>query len=80
MAVRARQRTEGPSEFPVARFAREVYDELRKVVWPTAGELYRYTAVVVVTVVVISVFIGAVDWGVGELVKRYVYSAVTKGT
>ena len=69
----------GPEQFPVARFMREVYDELRKVVWPTAGELYRYTLVVVATVIVIAAFIGAVDYAVGELVKRYVYSGVTPG-
>ncbi|HEX6548610.1 MAG TPA: preprotein translocase subunit SecE [Candidatus Dormibacteraeota bacterium] len=80
MAVRARQRTEGPSEFPITRFAREVYDELRKVVWPTPPELYRYTVVVVVTVIILATFVGGVDFGVSQLVKRYVYSAVTKGT
>ncbi len=85
MAVSTRRRPEteaqrgGGGEFGPVRFAREVYDELRKVVWPTAGELYRYTLVVVVTVVIISGFIGAVDYGVGEVVKRWVYSAVTKG-
>ena len=76
MAVTSRRRTEagGQEEFPVTRFLREVYEELRKVVWPTPGELYRYTLVVVATVVVIALFIGAVDYAQGELVKRYVYS------
>ncbi len=81
MAVSTRRRTDtGGDEFPLARFIREVYDELRKVVWPTPTELYRYTLVVVATVVVISLFIGAVDYGVGELVKRYVYSGVNPGS
>ena len=81
MAVSTRRRTDtgGGDEFPLARFMREVYDELRKVVWPTGGELYRYTLVVVATVIVIAAFIGAVDYAVGELVKRYVYSGVTPG-
>jgi preprotein translocase subunit SecE len=77
MAVTAR-RTDQDDEFAVVRFLREVLDELRKVVWPTPGELWRYTMVVVVTVVVISTFIGVVDWGVGEFVKRFVYSGLTK--
>ena len=76
MAVTAR-RSDQDEEFPVVRFLREVLDELRKVVWPTPGELWRYTMVVVVTVVVIATFIGVVDWGVGEFVKRYVYSGLT---
>ncbi len=81
MAVPARRRTAdtGAEEFPVARFMREVFDELRKVQWPTAGELYRYTLVVVVTVLVLASFIGAVDAGVGDLVKRYVYSGAKPG-
>jgi len=77
MAVTAR-RTDQDDEFAVVRFLREVLDELRKVVWPTPGELWRYTMVVVVTVVVIATFIGVVDWGVGEFVKWFVYSGLTK--
>jgi preprotein translocase subunit SecE len=80
MAVTTRRRTEaGGEEFPVIRFLREVFDELRKVVWPTPGELYRYTMVVVATVIVISLFIGGVDYAVGQLVKQYVYSGLKPG-
>ena len=79
MAVtQARRRQEPSGEFGPARFLRETYDELRKVVWPTLPELYRYTLVVIVTVLVIASFIGLVDYGVGEFVKRFVYAAVTK--
>jgi preprotein translocase subunit SecE len=79
MAVSA-SRTEAGQEFAVTRFLREVYDELRKVVWPTPQELYRYTLVVIVTVIVISVFIGAVDSGVSEFAKRFIYNGVTNST
>jgi preprotein translocase subunit SecE len=80
MAVTTRRRSEaGGEEFPVVRFLREVFDELRKVVWPTPGELYRYTMVVVATVIVISLFIGGVDYAVGQLVKQYVYSGLKPG-
>ena len=81
MAVEARPRRpqqQPGQEFGPARFLRETYDELRKVVWPTLPELYRYTLVVIVTVVVIAGFIGLVDYGVGEFVKRFVYAAVNK--
>jgi preprotein translocase subunit SecE len=60
-----------------ARFLREVYDELRKVVWPTWGELYRYTLVVIFTVVVLGVFIGGVDYALGEGAKRVIYNGVS---
>lgn len=85
MAVSTRKRSDydarrgGAGESAPVRFLREVIDELRKVVWPTAGELYRYTLVVLVTVVVISLFIGAVDYAVGEAVKRWIYAGVAKG-
>jgi len=55
------------------RFIREVYDELRKVVWPTWGELYRYTLVVLVTVDILGAFIGGVDYFIGEGFRRWLY-------
>lgn len=80
MAVTAGKRSseQQAPEFWVLRFLRETYEELRKVVWPTPQELYRYTLVVVVTVFVIAGFIGIVDAGLAEVAKRFIYSAVTK--
>jgi preprotein translocase subunit SecE len=80
MAVTAGKRSgeQQAPEFWLLRFLRETYDELRKVVWPTPQELYRYTLVVVVTVAVIAGFIGIVDAGLAEVAKRFIYSAVTK--
>ena len=59
MAVTADKRAEQrpSSEFAPARFLREVYEELRKVVWPTGPELYRYTLVVIFTVIHLDI-----DW------------------
>ena len=77
MAVTADKRAEQrPSDFAPARFLREVYEELRKVVWPTAGELYRYTLVVIFTVILLGVFIGGTDYLLGELAKRVIYNGV----
>ncbi len=74
MAVTAKKRAESAPEFSAGQFLREVFDELRKVVWPTGGELYRYTLVVIFTVIVIGAFIGGVDYGLGELTRRVIYS------
>ena len=74
MAVTAKNRAESAPEFSLLRFLREVYDELRKVVWPTWGELYRYTLVVIFTVIVLGAFIGGVDYALGEIAKRVIYS------
>ena len=70
-----RKGAETPS-FGAFQFLREVYDELRKVVWPTWGELYRYTLVVIFTVIVLGAFIGGVDYGLGEIARRFIYNGV----
>jgi len=73
VAVTARKRSEPTAEGGIGRFLREVFDELRKVVWPTWGELYRYTLVVIVTVAILGVFIGGVDYGISEILRRFLY-------
>ncbi len=73
MAISARPRTRAEQESNVIRFFRETIAELRKVVWPTLPELYRYTFVVVVTVTVIALFIFAVDSAVGGVFTKYLY-------
>jgi len=75
VAVTADKRAEQPrSEFAPTRFLREVYEELRKVVWPTGPELYRYTLVVIFTVVLLGAFIGGTDYLLGEFAKRVIYN------
>ena len=74
MAVTAKKRAESAPEFSAARFLREVFDELRKVVWPTWGELYRYTLVVIFTVILLGAFIGGTDYLLGEFAKRVIYN------
>jgi preprotein translocase subunit SecE len=76
MAVTARKRSEPTAEGGVGQFLREVFDELRKVVWPTWGELYRYTLVVIFTVIVLGAFIGGTDYLLGELARRVIYNGV----
>ncbi|TMF00994.1 MAG: preprotein translocase subunit SecE [Chloroflexi bacterium] len=78
MAVTAKNRAGGGGDSAASgtgsrRFIREVLDELRKVVWPTWGELYRYTLVVIVTVAILGVFIGGVDYGISEILRRFLY-------
>lgn len=63
----------GPSEgrrnifARMALFVRQVISELRKVVTPTRTELLNYTWVVLVFLVVVMLFVTAVDFGVGKL-------------
>ncbi|TMD88306.1 MAG: preprotein translocase subunit SecE [Chloroflexi bacterium] len=76
MAVTAKKRVEAEGQGGIGRFLREVFDELRKVVWPTWGELYRYTLVVIFTVIVLGVFIGGTDYLVSEAARRAIYNGV----
>lgn len=52
----------------ISLFVAQVVDELRKVVRPTPRELGTYTAVVVVFVFAIMLFVAALDFGIGKLV------------
>jgi preprotein translocase subunit SecE len=73
VAITARRRAQADEPIGVFRFLRETWEELRKVVWPTVPELYRYTLVVVVTVVVMGLFIFAVDQGLQWLFTKFIY-------
>ena len=79
MAVTARKREEPRAQVGLGQFLRDVFDELRKVVWPTWGELYRYTLVVIFTVLLIGIFIGGVDYLLGEAARRGLYSSNVVG-
>jgi len=49
-------------------FFREVRVEIKKVVFPTKDELIGSTWVVIITVLIISMFLGIVDLGLSKLV------------
>jgi len=73
VAIQARRRAPADQAPGVVRFLRDTFDELRKVVWPTPQELYRYTLVVVVTVSVIALFIFGVDSALSQLSQHFIY-------
>jgi len=56
-------------------FLKEVQVESTKVSWPTRNELRDSTVVVIVTVLIVSLFIGIVDrvltFGIGSLFKVF---------
>ena len=47
---------------PLTDYIRETRAELRKVVWPTREEAINLTTIVVVTILTMSIFFGAVDY------------------
>jgi preprotein translocase subunit SecE len=52
----------------VRDFVKEVRLEFAKISWPTRAELQESTAVVIVTIVIVTVFVGVVDRGLTLLV------------
>ena len=52
----------------VKKFLSEVKIEIKKVVFPSKDELIGSTWVVIITVLLISIFLGIVDLGLSKLV------------
>ena len=50
------------------RKAKETISEIKKVTWPTFGEVCKKTAVVLVVVLIFAVVIFGIDIGLGKLV------------
>lgn len=49
-------------------FLREVRGELKRVAWPTRREVFLYSVVVLVTVVLMTSYVFVLDQGFGRLV------------
>ncbi len=56
----------------VAQFLREAKTELKKVKWPSRKELFASTAVVIVLVIVVALFLGLIDLGLIKIIKNIV--------
>lgn len=70
-AKRDRDSKRGPFA-RMALFIRQVFGELKKVVTPTRKELFSYTGVVLVFVVIMMALVSGLDW-VFALVVAYVF-------
>ena len=49
---------------------REVRSELRKVAWPSRAEVINYSIIVLVTVVVLTAYVAALDYGFGDVLLK----------
>jgi len=54
------------------QFLRESRTELRKVKWPTRKELLASTAAVIVLVLVVSLYLGLIDFGLIKIIRSIV--------
>lgn len=53
----------------IADFVSEVRSELKKVTWPTKQETIRLTQVVIVVSLVVSLYLGVLDYGFSQLLR-----------
>jgi preprotein translocase SecE subunit len=69
----------GTGRVGLAGYFRGVWEELKKVVWPTRDELLRMTGIVIATVVIFAALVGGADYilsiGVGQAVKSQAAAA-----
>ena len=54
------------------QFLRESKMELKKVKWPTRKELLASTAMVIFLVLIVSLFLGVIDFGLIKLIKNVI--------
>ena len=52
------------------QFVREVRGELRKVAWPTRGEVVNYSIIVLVAVVLLTAYVAFLDYGLGDILLK----------
>jgi preprotein translocase subunit SecE len=65
----ARMTQEVQPENRFVQFYREILAELRKVVWPTRDEAIRLTGIVIAVVVAMSIFLGAIDAALTQILR-----------
>ncbi|MGM0369001.1 MAG: preprotein translocase subunit SecE [Bacillota bacterium] len=56
------------------KFLQEVKIELKKVNWPNKQEVVSYTVVVLVTVLFVAFFIGAIDLVVSKAISPIIFN------
>ncbi len=70
---KSKKQVQKPNIFQIsAQFLRDARTELRKVKWPTKKELIASTIMVIVLVLFVALYLGLVDIGLTNIIKRIV--------
>ena len=69
MEVRDREQKVQASFWRLVEFVKESWHELKRVHWPTRKETFAATAVVLVLVLLISLFLALVDFGLTRVIQ-----------
>ena len=56
----------------IAGSFKDMYHELKKVIWPSRKELINYSLVVIAFMVAMGIVIGLIDFGAGALVNLFI--------
>jgi preprotein translocase subunit SecE len=54
---------------PRFKFISEIIAELKKVTWPSRGEAFRLTGLVIAFTVVVAIILGVIDYGFSKLMN-----------
>ena len=55
--------------YKAIQFLKEARDEFKKITWPDKDEVSRFTVIVLVVVVIISLFLWSIDSSLNALIK-----------
>jgi preprotein translocase subunit SecE len=53
----------------ILRFLKEAKIELKRVTWPTPRQTLASTSVVIIVVIIVSIFLGIVDYGLSKAIR-----------
>jgi len=53
----------------IRQFLKETMSELKKVTWPTSKQTLASTSVVIIVVIIVSLVLGMVDFGLTRLLR-----------
>ncbi|HET6461190.1 MAG TPA: preprotein translocase subunit SecE [Syntrophales bacterium] len=53
----------------IVNFLKEAKIELKKVTWPTPRQTLASTSVVIIVVIIVSIFLGIVDFGLSKAIR-----------
>jgi len=54
-------------------FLKEVWVELRRVSWLSRKDVIRYTLIVLAVTIIVSAFLGGLDYIFTEIIKKFVF-------
>jgi preprotein translocase subunit SecE len=63
------KKTEGKKKFNIVKTFKDMWAEIKKVTWPSKKELVRQSTVVIMFVLLLTVIVGLMDWGLSALLK-----------